>query len=255
VIPNFWDPGSARLLEHLGFRALASSSAGFAWSVRRRATWPSAKAALMSHLTAVCQCDFDAGERGSAERFRQRSGRCGGDTCCRPRRRASWAARSRTPRAAAAIPCIRWSWRRSASVNAAVAAKSLNFRFTLTARAENYLYGRPDLSDTIRRLQAYQEAGADVLFAPGIKTREDIREIVRSIDRPLNVLVGMTGMDLTVADLQELGVTRISLGGTLARSAYGALLQAATEIQGQGTFGYAAKAASGKELNSIFARP
>jgi 2-methylisocitrate lyase-like PEP mutase family enzyme len=139
--------------------------------------------------------------------------------------------------------------------NAAVALKSMNFKFTLTARAENHLYGRADLGDTIRRLQAYQEAGADVLFAPGIQSREDIREIIRSIDRPLNVLAGISGMDLSVADLQELGVTRISLGGSLARAAYGALLQAAAEIQAHGSFGYTATAASGKALNSIFSKP
>jgi len=138
--------------------------------------------------------------------------------------------------------------------HAAVAAKSLGFKFTLTARAENYLYGRADIADTIRRLQAYQEAGADVLFAPGVKTREDIREIIRSIDRPLNVLVGMPNMALRVVDLQELGVTRISLGGTLARAAYGALLRAAAEVQTEGTFTYAAAAVSGQELNGIFSK-
>jgi 2-methylisocitrate lyase-like PEP mutase family enzyme len=139
--------------------------------------------------------------------------------------------------------------------HAAVAAGSLGFKFTLTARAENYLYGRPDLKETIRRLQAYQEAGADVLFAPGIKTREDISQILRCIDRPLNVLAGITGMTLSVADLQELGVTRISLGGSLARAAYGALLRAAAEVQGQGTFEYLREAASGKDLNQIFSQP
>ncbi len=138
--------------------------------------------------------------------------------------------------------------------HAAVAARSLGFKFMLTARAENFIYERPDLQDTIQRLQAYQEAGADVLFAPGVKTKEDITSIIRSIDRPLNVLAGLPGMQLTVAELQELGVTRISLGGTLARAAYGALIRAATEVQAHGTFDYTKEAASRNELERIFSR-
>jgi len=250
VIPNPWDPGSARLLEHLSFKALASSSAGFAWS-QAKSDLGIAKSSLMAHLTALCQAtslpvsaDLQNGFGNDPEDVAvtllqaARTGIVGGSIEDAPGDGSVYPLEFAAER-------IR---------NAAVAVKTLNFPFTLAARAENYLYGRQDLKDTIRRLQAYQEAGADVLFAPGVKTREEISEIVRSIDRPLNVLVGMTAMDLTVADLQELGVTRISLGGTLARAAYGALLQAATEIQAHGTFGYAAHAASGKELNSIFGR-
>ena len=249
VIPNPWDQGSARLLEHLGFKALASSSSGFAFS-QAKSDLSITKTSLMAHLTALCQAtslpisaDLQNGFGNDPEDVvvtllqAAKSGIVGGSI-------------EDAPGDDSVYP-LEFAAERIRS--GAVALKSLNFRFTLTARAENYLYGRQDLKDTIRRLQAYQEAGADVLFAPGIQSREDIREIIRSIDRPLNVLVGMPGMDLTVADLQELGVTRISLGGTLARAAYGALLQAAAEIQTRGTFGYAAKAASGKELNAIFA--
>src|SRR6185436_11063885 len=114
---------------------------------------------------------------------------------------------------------------------AAEAAHNLPFRFTLTARAENFLFGNPNLKETIERLQSYQEAGADVLFAPGLKTKEDIATVVKSVDRPLNVLMGMRGVELTVADLEDLGVRRISTGGGLTRAALGAFLRAAREIK------------------------
>jgi 2-methylisocitrate lyase-like PEP mutase family enzyme len=252
VIPNFWDAGSARLLEHAGFKALASSSAGFAFS-QARADLHVSKASLMSHLTAVCQAtalpvsaDLQNGFGNDPEDMAvtilqaARTGIVGGSI--------------EDATGGDASPVYPLELAAERIRHAAVAARSLGFGFTLTARAENYLYGRDDLQDTIRRLQAYQEAGADVLFAPGIRSPEDIRQIVKSIDRPLNVLVGMPGMQLNVMQLRDLGVTRISLGGTLARSAYGALLQAAAEIQGSGTFGYTSRAASGQELAAIFSR-
>ena len=108
---------------------------------------------------------------------------------------------------------------------AAAAAHALPFRFTLTARAENFLHGRPDLADTISRLQSYQEAGADVLYAPGLVRREDIAAVVSSVDRPVNVLVGSPGMRLTLDELSELGVKRVSVGSALARAAFGAMLR------------------------------
>jgi 2-methylisocitrate lyase-like PEP mutase family enzyme len=119
---------------------------------------------------------------------------------------------------------------------AADAVRSLPFPFVLTARAENYLVGRPDLKDTIERLQTYQEAGANVLFAPGLTTRDDIAAVVSSVDRPVNVLMGMKGVQFTLADLTDLGVKRISVGAALARCAYGNFLGAAREMREQGTF-------------------
>src|SRR5262249_10902132 len=121
---------------------------------------------------------------------------------------------------------------------AAAAARSLPFPFTLTGRAENYLWGPPDLTDTIPRLQAYQDAGADVLYAPGLKTKEEIATVVRSVDRPVNVLLGLAGVPLTLADLSELGVKRISVGSALARAAFGAFLRAARELRDRGTFAF-----------------
>ena len=114
----------------------------------------------------------------------------------------------------------------------------------LTARAENYLYGRPDLAGTIARLQAYQEAGADVLYAPGLTSISDIREVVRSVDRPVNVLA--VGGSPAVAELAEAGVSRISVGGAFAYAALGALVEAATELQDQGTYGYLARTKVGR---------
>jgi len=252
VIPNPWDQGSARILEHLGFKALASTSAGFAFSIATPDLGIT-KASLMTHLTGMCQAtsvpisaDLQNGFGNDPEDVAvtilqaAKTGIVGGSI-----EDASGDSGNAIYPLELAAERVR---------QAAVAARSLGFKFTLTARTENYLYGRADLKDTIRRLQAYQEAGADVLFAPGISSAEDIRQIVASIDRPLNVLIGMS-MHLTVPQLQELGVTRISLGGSLARAAYGALMRAATEILTAGSFDYTAQAASGKELNGIFAIP
>lgn len=132
------------------------------------------------------------------------------------------------------------------------AVRGLGRPFVLTARAENYLHGRPDLDDTITRLQAYQEAGADVLYAPGPKTRDDFGALVRAVDRPVNVIAGLPGMDLTVSDLAELGVKRIRIGSNLFRTAFGAALKGAREIMEQGTFGYAAEAATFKDISALF---
>ena len=130
-------------------------------------------------------------------------------------------------------------------VRAAVAAvRELPFHFTLTARAENYLHGRPDINDTIKRLQAYQQAGADVLYAPGLSTKDDIAAVVSSIDRPVNVLMGLPGVHLSLAELSALGVKRISVGSGLSRAALGGFLRAASEMRESGTFNFAAEAVS-----------
>ncbi len=125
------------------------------------------------------------------------------------------------------------------------------FQFTLTARAENYLHGRPDLKDTIARLQAYQEAGADVLYAPGLVTKEDIAAVIRSVDRPVNVLMGLPGIQLNVADLSAMGARRISVGSALSRAALGAVLRAAREMRDHGTFTFTEDAASSREISEL----
>jgi 2-methylisocitrate lyase-like PEP mutase family enzyme len=134
---------------------------------------------------------------------------------------------------------------------AAEAVRALPFRFTLTARAENYIVGRPDLRDTIRRLQAYQEAGADVLYAPGLASKDDIAQVVRSVDRPVNVLGGIGAAPLTLAELSEIGVKRVSTGSWLARAAQGALLRAAFELRDGGTFTFTRDAAAARQVNPL----
>jgi len=137
---------------------------------------------------------------------------------------------------------------------AAQAARALPFVFTLTARAENYLVGRPDLKDTIRRLQAYQEAGADVLYAPGLSSETDIATVVRSVDRPVNVLVGLQGVPSSLASLSALGVKRISVGSALCRAALGAFLHASREMREQGTFAFADDAVSYRDISGMLAK-
>ena len=127
---------------------------------------------------------------------------------------------------------------------AAEVVRALPFTFTLTARAENYLVGRPDLKDTIKRLQAYQEAGADVLYAPGLTSKQDIVAVVSSVDRPVNVVMGLQGVQLSLTALSEIGVKRISVGSALSR--------AAREMKTHGTFTFADEAVSYRELSAMF---
>ncbi len=131
-------------------------------------------------------------------------------------------------------------------------ARGLPFAFTLTARAENYVCGRPDLGDTIKRLQAYQEAGADVLYAPGLTTKDDIAAIISSVDRPVNVVMGLQGVQLSLAELSAIGVRRISAGSALSRVALGAFLRAAGEMREHGTFTFAKEAVGYRDINAMF---
>ena len=133
------------------------------------------------------------------------------------------------------------------------AARAQSFPFVLTARAENFLVGRPNLADAITRLQAYQEAGADVLYAPGLTKEADIRSVVASVDRPVNVVMGLMNSPFDVTALSRMGVKRISVGSALARLAYGALQEAAAEMLERGTFRYADRAAPYGVLNRLFA--
>ncbi len=250
VIPNPWDCGSARLLEHLGFKALASTGAGYAFSQGRSDLSVDARA-MIPHLAELAaatdlpvSADLQNGFGDTPEAAAQtiiaaaEAGVVGGSI-------EDASGNSANPLYDVGLAAERIR-------AAAQAARSLGFKFMLTARAENYLYGRPDIKDTIQRLQAYQEAGADVLFAPGIQSKEDIHAIVSSIDRPLNVIMGFQGVQLNVEELRELGVARVSLGGSLARAAYGALMRAAIEVQSAGTFNYAGEAMPAKEINRIF---
>jgi 2-methylisocitrate lyase-like PEP mutase family enzyme len=250
IIPNPWDVGTACLLAHLGFEALATTSAGFAFSVGQQDN-TIGRERMMEHVAALSSATdlpvsadledgFGEDPATVAETIRQgaAAGLAGGSI--------------EDSRRDAASPLYELARAAERVRAAAEAARALPFPFTLTARAECFLVGRPDLKDVIRRLQAYQEAGADVLYAPGLSRPEDIAEVVRSLDRPVNVLMGMAGSPLRLDDLSALGVKRVSVGGALARAALGAFLRAAREMRDHGTFSFANEAVPHRELNALF---
>lgn len=255
VIPNPWDAGSAKLLASLGFEALATTSAGLAFSLGR----PDAEGALSLDDTLD-----NAGEIVDATALPVAADLENGfgdlpEDCAQTILRAAeiglvgGSIEDASGRSDAPIYDFGLAVER---VRAAVqAARSLPFPFTLCARAENLLHGRMDLDDTILRLQAYAEAGADVLYAPGLRTVEEIRAVVQAVaPRPVNVLMGMAGVRLSVNQLQDLGVRRVSVGSSLARAALGAFYRAAQEIRGEGTFGYGEQAMPFAQLNDLFRR-
>ena len=255
VIPNPWDAGSAKLLASLGFEALATTSAGLAFSLGR----PDAEGALSLDDTLD-----NAGEIVDATALPVAADLENGfgdmpEDCAQTILRAAeiglvgGSIEDASGRSDAPIYDLGLAVER---VRAAVqAARSLPFPFTLCARAENLLHGRMDLDDTILRLQAYAEAGADVLYAPGLRTVEEVRAVVQAVaPRPVNVLMGMAGVPLSVNQLQDLGVRRVSVGSSLARAALGAFYRAAQEIRGEGTFGYGEQAMPFAQLNDLFRR-
>jgi 2-methylisocitrate lyase-like PEP mutase family enzyme len=253
VIPNPWDAGSAKILTQLGFEALATTSAGLAFSlgkpdgeaaVSRDQSLENARA-IVSATNLPVAADLENGygdaPEACAETILQAAatGLVGGSI------------EDTTGHADDPIHPFDLAVER---VKAAVqAVRSLPFPFTLTARAENFLYGRNDLKDTIRRLEAFAEAGADVLFAPGLKTKEEIGTVVRALaPRPINVILGLTAENISVDDLAALGVKRVSLGSTLARAAYSALRSASEEILQKGTVTFAKEAFPYADMNALF---
>lgn len=252
IIPNPWDAGTARLLASLGFEALATTSAGFAFSlgrpdaegaVNRDETLANARAIVEATdlpVSADLENGFGDPPEVCADTIQHAAaiGLVGGSI------------EDATGLSAAPIYAFDQAVDR---VRAAVhAARSLSFPFMLTARAENYLHGRADLADTIKRMQAFQAAGADVLYAPGLRSREDIATVVRAVDRPVNVVMGLKGPRITVTELAEIGVKRISVGSALARAALGAFMRASREIRERGTFEFASDAVPFAELNALF---
>ncbi len=249
VMPNPWDLGSARLLVQLGFRALATTSAGFAWSIGRPDNGVSLDDCL-SHLRAVAQgiqvplhADFEGGFAidpdgvGANVTAAVRTGVAGlsiEDSTGNP----SDPLFDRT----LAIERIR---------AARAAIDDSGTGVLLTGRSEGFFVGRPDLAETIRRLAAYAEAGADCLFAPGLRSLSDISELVRAVaPKPVNVVASSNFA--TVAELAEVGVRRISVGGALARAAWTGFLEAAREIARDGTFTTLDRVVPGAELNTAF---
>lgn len=247
IIPNPWDRGSARLLEQAGFEALASTSAGFAFSLGIRDNQVG-RERMMAHVRELASAtdlplsvDLENGfghdPQTVAETIRMTAaaGAVGGsieDATGDPQH-----------------PLYDLD-HAIARVQAAVqAARALPFPFTLTARAENFLVGKPDLDDAIARLRAYQDAGADVLYAPGLRSLEQIEAVLRAVERPINVLAN-AGFDRDT--LSKLGVRRISVGGALTRAAYGALLRAATEMRERGSFTFFNDAVPHGDLQAKF---
>jgi 2-methylisocitrate lyase-like PEP mutase family enzyme len=250
ALPNPWDVGTAVLLAKLGFEALATTSAGYAFSIGKRDN-AVGREPMLAHVAAIVaatplpvNADLENGFgddlKTVAETMRRAAatGIAGGSI-------EDATGRADDPIYERAFAVDR--------VRAAVeAVRSLKVPFVLTARAENFMAGPPDLGDTIARLQAYQEAGADVLYAPGLTSADEIATVVRSVDRPVNVLMGRPGQGLDMAALAAMGVKRVSVGSALSRVALGAFLSAARELRELGTFEGMAMAVGYADLNAMF---
>jgi 2-methylisocitrate lyase-like PEP mutase family enzyme len=250
IIPNPWDIGTARLLEHFGFEALATTSAGYAFSAGK-ADNTADRFSVMQHVASLATASdlpvsadwgngFGDDPRMAAEAIQlaAQAGAVGGsiEDATGHGDHAIYEQAHAVERVKAAVE----------------AARTLPFPFTLTARAENYLNGKPDLNDTIKRLQLYQSAGADVLYAPGIVKRDEIAALLCSVDRPVNVLTAIPGITLNLQELSALGVRRVSVGSALSRLAMTSFLRAAQEMREHGTFTFAENILSFREINKLF---
>jgi methylisocitrate lyase len=249
VIPNPWDIGSARALQHMGFAALASTSAGFAWSIGKadnRVTLDE----VCAHLTALCgavdlpvNADFEGGFAHEPEQVAANVARAVKTGI------AGLSIEDSTGDKAKPL------YERAAGIERIKAARAAidadNSGVLLTGRCEGFLVGQADLTIVIDRLQAYAEAGADCLYAPGIRSREQIAAVVKAVHpKPVNLLLGWPG--LSVSEAAELGVRRISVGGSLARAAWGGFMRAVQEIAEKGTFNELGNGYAGGELNKMF---
>lgn len=237
LMPNAWDPGSARLIAGVGFDALATSS-GAAAAVLGRKDGQLTRDEALAHARAIVEAvevpvsadlenGFGADLAAVTETIRRAGdiGLAGGSIEDSPADAAPYDFQHAVDRVAAAVE----------------AARALGRPFTLTARTENYLRGKPDLDDTLRRLQAFESAGADVLFAPALPDLDAVRLVCRSLTRPFSFMVGIPGKSFSVAELQAAGVKRISFATSFYRAAMRAALAAATEVKEQGTFTYLKK--------------
>jgi 2-methylisocitrate lyase-like PEP mutase family enzyme len=250
VIPNPWDVGSAKMLAAMGFRALASTSSGFAWS-QGRADGKVPREVVLEHLKILAvatdlplNADFEGGYAADAKGVAE-SVRMAIDAGV-----AGLSIEDSTYDPANPLREIEDAVARMRAARAAIDEGGTGT--LLVGRAENFIVGRPDLADAIARLRAYSDAGADCLYAPGIKTRAQVEAVVAAVaPKPVNLLVGAES-EFTVADVAAMGVRRISVGGALARSAWGGFMRAAKRIAEEGRFDDFADAAPGKELNSLF---
>lgn len=250
IIANPWDAGSARILEGLGFAALATSSGGFAGTLGRRDGRVTRDEALAHARAVVAAVDlpvsadlengFGHAPEAAAETVRLAAGTglvgCSIEDATGEKDRPRYELAEATERVAAA----------------AEAARATGFAFTLTGRCENFIRGNPDLDDTIRRLQAYEKAGADVLMAPGLPDLDAVRAVCAAISKPFNFMVGIKGRSFAKADLEAAGVRRISLATSLYRAAVTGLIAAATEATEKGTFGFVETSLATPELNAFW---
>ena len=250
VIPNPWDVGSARYLQTLGFKALATTSSGFAWS-RGRPDNGMSRDEVLAHLRAIVEAtdlpvnaDFESGFGQDADAVAQ-SVRLAVDTGV-----AGLSLEDSTGNEHAPLFDIATATERMRAARDAIDRSGGDT--LLVGRAENFVVGRPDLGDAIARLTAYAEAGADCLYAPGIRTRDEIAAVVKAVaPKPVNLLVGSTS-ELTMRNIAALGVRRVSVGGALARAAWGGFTRAAKQLADAGRFDGFIGAASGAELNALF---
>lgn len=248
VIPNPWDAGTARILTALGFEALATTSAGFAFSIGRR---DSAAGLTRDEVLENARGIVDATHLPVSADLEDGFGRAP-ESC------------AKTIELAAAIGLVGGSiedatgdpknpifeFKQAVERVAAACDAARELPFVITARAENYLHGRPDLDDTVRRLQAFVEVGADVVYAPGLPDLDAIRAVCEAVEKPVNVVMGLKGSTFTVEELQAAGVKRISVGGAFARAALGGFMRAALEVKEKGTFTFSAEAISDAEASS-----
>jgi len=251
VMPNPWDAGTARILTALGFEALATTSAGFAFSIGRRDSIAgltrdeilgNARSIVeATHLpvSADLEDGFGAAPETCAETIRlaATAGLVGGsieDATGDPEN-----------------PIFEFGNSVERVAAASEAARAVPF--LVTARAENFLHGRPDLDDTVRRLQAFEKAGADVVYAPGLPNLDAIRTVCSAVEKSVNVVMGLQGATYTVDELQDAGVKRISVGGAFARAALGAFVRAAVEVKDNGTFTFSADAIPDAEASGYMA--
>ena len=252
VIPNPWDVGSARILADMGFTCLATTSAGHAFS-NGIPEGTAGRGMVLDHCRALVEAvsipvsaDLEKGfgdtPEAAAETIRAAAetglAGCSLEDHTGDKHNPIYPFELAVERIAAAVEAVR----------------ALDQDFVFTARCENHLWGRDDLDDTIRRLQAFEAAGADVVYAPGLRDLEAIRTVCSAVDVPVNVVMGLPGVTFGVRDLDDAGVKRISVGSAFARLVYGALMKAGREILDDGTFTFAADAAGFAELDAIFQR-
>lgn len=251
IIPNPYDVGTTMLLEKAGFKALATSSAGYAFTCGRCDNDIS-RMQMIEHVRSVAAathlpvsadlengfCD-DPAEVARTIVLAGEAGAVGGSI-------------EDSVNGGCDVPQYDIGLAKERIAAAVEAKNELPFEFTLTARAENFLVGKPDIADVITRLQAYQDAGADVLFAPGLSSKADIEAVVNNVDKPVNVVMGLSGVQLGLAELSDMGVKRVSVGSSLSRAALGAFIRAIEEMIEKGTFSYADEAIQFAAIDAMF---